>query len=327
MKTKITNVLVGLIIGIGLLTVLGQTHFLLGSMLGFLQFPLMLMGLLILWTRRKKGFKNIDKALAFILLILFVNAVVDRTQRLRWVPLSKNTKEISLTSYNLFFKNNYKQNILNEIKANETDLLFVQELTPAWKNKLAPLLARRYKYQKDLRSRYTYGIGIYSKYPIISYKMLRNTAKQPFCQIAEISINNQKVVFVNVHLASPAVAVENPDRFFSLYAQNYKDRKNQMEELQAYLDKNHSGQAMVMVGDLNTPRMEPLYRKLRHRWADLYKKTGYGPGWTFPNIEQLPMPLITLDYILYRGKIKGKSFKVLPGSSSDHLAIYGKLQL
>ena len=37
--------------------------------------------------------------------------------------------------------------------------------------------------------------------------------------------------------------------------------------------------------------------------------------------------ILTLDYILFRGNIKPVSAKVLSGSSSDHLAIKGVLEL
>lgn len=312
---------------LGAAILVGRNHFILGSLLALLQFPLILCGILLYLKRRRSGLKIVHILFIMMTGALLLHTLYDRSWRLRWVALEGEGQEISILSSNLFFKNNYKQNILDEIRANPTDLLFVQELTPAWKAKLGPLLAQRYKYRRDMASRYTYGTGIYSKYPIVSNKLLRNTARQPFCQIVEINIGGKKVVCINVHLASPAIAVENPQRFFPLYEQNSKDRSLQLKELETYLEKHHSGQSIIMVGDLNTPRLEPLYRNIRHRWADLHKKTGRGMGWTFPNIAKLPFPILTLDYILYRGRVKGKQFSVLPGSSSDHLAIKGLLEV
>lgn len=309
------------------LLLIGKDHFLLGSLLGLTQYILIGLGVFLIIRRHNKGFKLIHSLFLIIVAGVFIHAIYDHAWRLRWMRPVENPKEISILSSNLFFKNKHKQNIVNEIEQNPTDLLFVQELTPSWKSTLAPLVHKRYTYHKEFISKYTYGSGIYSSYPILSSKFLQNSANQPFCHIVEVKIQEKKVVFVNIHLASPAIAVENPEHFYSLYQQNAKDRAKQMKEIEAYLKENHKTQTAVMVGDLNTPRLEPLYRITRHHWADLHKKVGWGMGWTFPNVGNIPFPFITLDYILYRGSIKGKKFKVLPNSSSDHLSIWGVVEI
>ena len=109
---------------------------------------------------------------------------------MRWISLEKEPSEVSILTHTLFFKNNYKQQIVKELEANPTDLLFVQELTPAWKSELAPLTHKRYKYQKTYVSRFTYGIGIYSTYPIASTSYLKNSQNQPYCQVSEVIIKD-----------------------------------------------------------------------------------------------------------------------------------------
>ena len=70
---------------------------------------------------------------------------------------------------------------------------------------------------------------------------------------------------------------------------------------------------------------EPYLKKLRYHWTDVYKKKGAGFGWNFPNVGSIPFPFIRLDYFLVKGDIKAKAAKVLPNSSSDHLAVWAEI--
>ncbi|MEL6257409.1 MAG: endonuclease/exonuclease/phosphatase family protein [Bacteroidota bacterium] len=89
----------------------------------------------------------------------------------------------------------------------------------------------------------------------------------------------------------------------------------------------HGDSPRIIAGDLNTMRIEPLYREIRSEWNNLFAKKGSGLGWTFPNISSIPFPLITLDYILYRGAIQAIECKVLQRSSADHLAVFGSFKI
>jgi len=54
-------------------------------------------------------------------------------------------------------------------------------------------------------------------------------------------------------------------------------------------------------------------------------KKSRGFGWNFSNVSSVPFPF--LDYFLIKGDLKAKDAKVLPNSSSDHLAVWAEVVL
>ncbi|MEO0896205.1 MAG: endonuclease/exonuclease/phosphatase family protein [Bacteroidota bacterium] len=266
------------------------------------------------------------KILLFTTAMLFLNASIDRFRRIPLPSFEKNQKEISLLSYNLFFKNGYKSQIIQEIKQTKADVVFLQELTPGWNQSLSSSVYPAYPYQKTYLNKGTRGLAILSKFPIVQYELVKTSRGIPFAQYCVVKVKGEKLVLVNGHLTSPAVAVENPDHFYSLYRENAIHRQQQWDKLSHKLqDLNIERQ--IIGGDLNTMPYEPLYRQIRHEWRDLFKAKGKGWGATFPNVARIPLPMIKLDYIMFRGKIRPLESRVLQGSSSDHLAIWGKVSI
>ena len=75
MKKTQHDLFTGLLILMGLVFFLGKEHFLLGSLLGMLQYALIVLGALILFVRRKKGFEAIHIILAGMVAVLFCYAL------------------------------------------------------------------------------------------------------------------------------------------------------------------------------------------------------------------------------------------------------------
>lgn len=306
---------------------LGKSHYLLGSFLGISQIPLVLIGSLILWKRKKQGFKLPHKVLGVIVGLLIVNFVFEQLNRINFQQTSNTNQELSILTYNLYFKNKYPQQIIKEINKTNPDILVLQELTSTWETNLKKQIYNNYKYRKTYVNNRTHGLGILSKYPIKNSKFLKNNSGIPINQIATLKVEKKELILVNSHLASPAIAVENPDKFFQYYKSNAQQRRKQWTDLDAYLNKNHKDKPQIIAGDLNTMRIEPLYRQIRHDWNDLFSRKGKGFGRNFPNISSIPLPIITLDYILYRGKVAPIEAEILKGSSSDHFAVFGKVKI
>ncbi|WP_196886389.1 endonuclease/exonuclease/phosphatase family protein [Aureivirga sp. CE67] len=239
----------------------------------------------------------------------------------------KQNKEVTILTYNLFFKNKYKQNILNEIISTKPDILLVQELTYQWNNELQKKLSKIYKYKKISQRKGTHGFGVFSKYPITETKYLKNINKLPFCQINKIKVGKEELIVSNIHLASPAKAIENPKDFYDLYEKIYNLREKEWAKINLYLNKNFSNKNILLCGDFNTMKVEPLYNHIRQDWSDLFHEKGEGFSYTFPNSSKIPFPIITLDYIMYKGKIQPIKAEVLKQSSSDHFAVFGTIKI
>ena len=196
----------------------------------------------------------------------------------------------------------------------------LQEVTPDWNSTLNSKLNYPYKITKARKG--THGISIYSKHPLKLIKYIYNDNALPIAQIVELTIAGRKVLICNTHLASPAKAVENPDHFFELYFENYALRKYQYQILENYIksvEKKYS--EIIFAGDMNTTEYEPLFKDIKYHWKNsstsCFTKS-------FPNSAKL-IPLVNLDYILYRKNSQAFQYEVLKGGGSDHSAIYSEI--
>lgn len=287
----------------------------------FLQILLVVIGLKL--PHKNKIVKYCSLLIGFICLIevgfsLYSNSNVDS---------GGVDTALTVMSYNLFFKNGRKDQSIAIIKKANPDVLFVQELTPNWAAKIENSLEGAYKYKVTESLDGTHGIGIYSKYKIDNQRLLNNSARKPFAQVVDLSINNKSIQLINTHLASPAVAIENKDRFFSLFRENYQIRKKQIKALNA-LAENGSKKfdCQLLVGDLNTLHSEPIFKRLKFKWVNSNNGLLRWMKFNFPHSSKI-IPIVTLDYVLGRGEMKFLESKVLEGGSSDHLAIMTKIEI
>ncbi len=327
MKKAVHQFIVIGLIALMLVLLVGKNHYLLGTALNIVQYPIVVLVALIFWRRSKRGIKLNYKILFVIGGLLILNWCYEHARRIDWSGSSNVKHEVSILTYNLFFKNKYKQKIIDEIRKHDPDVLVVQELTESWNLALTNQVYSKYKYRRTYVNNGTHGLGIFSKYPIQSCDYIDNGVGLPVFQVSKIKVKDRTFICTNGHPASPAIAVENPDKFFEYYSMNYKIRTEQWEKLNTYLETHYLGQPSIVAGDLNTMNIEPLYNTIRHDWLDLFSKEGEGWSQTFPNTSRIPAPILTLDYILYQGNIKPKKAKVLKGSSSDHFALLGEVEI
>lgn len=304
----------------------GRNNIFLGSILGLLRWIVVAIGIGLLYlTLRRITHKSYKVALIISTLLLLAEYSWNKTHE-KSLGRPELTDEVSLMTYNIFFKNSNPQSSLTKIEEVEPDILVIQELTTAWKTELENSIGHRYRYKKIRVLEGTHGIGIYSKFPIAGYQLLGSTSR-PYAQVLELNIHNKKVQLFNVHLASPAIAVEHPENFITLFKSNYELRRQQLESIDSIASQTQSKfNAQILVGDLNTTRYEPIYRNLTLEWVDFYSVTGTGFGFNFPNSKKME-PLLTLDYIFGRGDIGVTEMKIIDGGSSDHLALAGKIKL
>ncbi len=320
MKRK-TTILLYLILTFQIILLVGNSHFILGSIYGFLDFPIIAISIIFLIYQYNKK-NDLKYCIIFLSTLIFGSFYLfNMIQRIDISRKEKTSEAISILSYNLFFKNKYKTKITNEISKTNPDILIVQELTNSWVSNLEQTIGNKYKYRKLFPKKGTKGLGIYSKFPI------SKSTIHSYCQINKIKVKNKNLIVVNSHLASPAIAVENPDKFLDYFKSNFEERNSQWEKIEAQLKDEKEETPIIIAGDLNTMKIESLYRKIRLKWADLHSKNGDGFSWTFPNTHNIKYPFLTLDYILYNKNVRGVNSEVLKNSSSDHLALLGKIKI
>ncbi len=328
-KSKIGNFfkfLILLVNGLALILILGRNHYLLGTALIVSRWLLFISGLiLILWARKKESSKFLTITLLFSLFLIPVEYLYNKLNQEK-LEETVHTQTISLLNYNVYFKNSKPLSIVEKIKKASPDVLCFQELTPKINEQLLKAFSITYPYRITHLLNGTHGIGTYSKYPITEAIELHNKRGLPYAQLMKLNFKGKKIGLINVHLTSPAVALENPDRFFSLLKTNYSLRTEQLEEINAQVKIRYPETSVIMTGDLNTTKYEPLYRDISSDWVNINSETSNSEQTTFPN-SNTRKPLITIDYIWLKGKLQGLESKVLKGGHSDHLAIQGIIGL
>ncbi len=313
-----------------ILGIIAREHFILGSLLLFSRWILVIGLLFALLLLRKKAFKK-TKIIGIISLVLlladwtydqlsFAKAYVFKSEQ------KQNLTILKVLSFNVYFKCKSPQVNINTILEYDPDILFCQEITPQWKDILDKALQQKYPHQKIIALRGTHGVGVYSKFPLSEEQQLNNSHRLPYAHLVTVNHPKGKIITANTHLASPAIAFENPSNFISLYQINSAERKKQWKALNRILAKHNPSTPKLIVGDLNTLDYEPLYRTMRKTCVDTYQVAGEWPGFTFPNSNKLPFKTARLDYILLHGNISTHKTSVAPKSSSDHFAVYAALQ-
>jgi len=327
-QKKISTLLKFLIIAFVILVVcllLFRNHFIFGTALIIGRWGFLLIGLLLFYLSTKHiTSKKLQYILLGSLLLIGLEFIFTKFNETSPQEIPTNT-ELTLMTYNLFFKNKSPDVILKQIKEIDPDILVVQELTPAWAGILSKTLGQTYPYKKIYTDKGTHGIGVYSKYKLSNDTLLINENKRPFAQIVTVRVQDKKIHIINTHLASPASAVEHPENFLSLFNSNYTLREIQLNQIEL-ATKMNSGDTYILIGDLNTTPYEPIYRNLRTTWVDVFDEAGEGLNKTFPNTSHTA-PFLTLDYILIKGAATSLSAKILSSGSSDHLALTGKIKI
>lgn len=91
----------------------------------------------------------------------------------------------------------------------------------------------------------------------------------------------------------------------------------------------HFGDAKhrLVLGDLNTLEVEPLYGTIARKWVDAWRETHDTLGATWPHHFGRLLPFARIDYVLTSGAIAPQGSSVPAESGSDHLALTARLTL
>jgi endonuclease/exonuclease/phosphatase (EEP) superfamily protein YafD len=309
-----------------LLGIFFSAHPILGMILNLIRWPMLIVAIIWIWRKGLKPHTAKGKliwGIAILLLLQWSWKKVNFNYSTKASNSSHTT--CNLLSYNLFFKNRQPQSALQVIRSKEVDFMAFQEVTSGWQAKLTLAFSKKLPYHRSFPHRSAHGLAVFSKYPIQRAEYLKNANGLPFAQIVEVKIKNKKVLLANVHLSSPAIAVEQPERFFPLFIQNADIRSDQLEQLLSYMNEQ-TADSKILLGDFNSMKFEPNYAAIRSDYVDLFAKKGEGRSWNFPHTASVPFPILTLDYIFVSGDCKALACEVLQGGSSDHLAIWGKIE-
>ncbi len=228
-----------------------------------------------------------------------------------------------------------EQKVLDVIKAQNADIVLLQEFNPYLYKTISDGLTLLYPYgsQDAEGSRFK---SVFSRYPIDEYEQLTTgTEVHPICSM-RVLIGGIKYRIVNCHLMSNNFSIVYRDylkgngrmltglrKAFELVKQGYKKRQEQAEMLIGYLQKYE--EPVLICGDFNEvggAKTLNLFRK--KGLVDTWWKIGHGFGFTYKGLNMR----FRLDHILYgKTQLKPIDIRVIDANASDHLPLLASFSI
>lgn len=240
---------------------------------------------------------------------------------------------LTVMTYNVLAWHRHVRPVIDTIRAEDADVVCIQELNRSLALELQTQLGEEYPYQLHEPRDTPAGIGLISKHPI------RPTgASLPHVrwiggpQVLELDWDGQKITLVNFHMTStPAIA-----------AQPIIDRDFRAREEQARLLAGLARRAApaVMCGDANAVPLNQAYKILAGPMHDAWRQAGFGLGHTFPGSDipesdrpkigdwHVPQWLARIDYVFHTPEFETVAARLARFDGvSDHRGVVAVLVL
>ncbi len=228
-------------------------------------------------------------------------------------PAQAGDETLTVLTYNVLAGRHEIDPALVLLRAENADVVFLQELTFPMAEALQTELADLYPHQTLVPEDGVWGLGILSKYPLWHMEMLMLETGGVPPQTLVIYWNEQRVGLVNYHHWSTRIMSE-PE-----LSENFRAREMQAEIL-AYFAENTPYRPLVLAGDANAAPLSDAYKIMTAgNLRDVWVEAGQGWGHTFPSpiwadgfshfvyglpippsfVEQVPVPqwLVRIDYV------------------------------
>jgi endonuclease/exonuclease/phosphatase (EEP) superfamily protein YafD len=237
---------------------------------------------------------------------------------------------LRVMTLNQMYANERVDALIAAIRAQDADIVAVQELSLPMSEAIRRQLLVEYPYQALMPAEFDAGLGLLSRHPLQAV-----TRGQGFPgQRAIVEVGGQPIALINVHLNAPRVRMRRQQRAQSARPALYYDTSRRARELPALLRAIDAVEGpLVVMGDFNTGDREPPYAALAARLHDAYAETAWGFGLTFPTtpvLADVPVafPLVRIDYVWSKGGVAAAAARVICQSGgSDHCAVVAELRL
>ncbi|WP_339715932.1 endonuclease/exonuclease/phosphatase family protein [Cyclobacterium amurskyense] len=261
----------------------------------------------------------------------------------QWNSPDTVTEGFSFLSYNTMLFNNSWGNdseskITNSIKwaqENPSDIKcfqeFYQDFTTPSRNALK-MIANNGDYEYAYYSangnekKKSYGIAIFSKFPIINSGKVFDNKRNNGAMFADIKINQDTIRVYNTHLESmniKAADLDNLEGIKSQYRSTIKKlkagiklRTSQMQILKKHLLS--SPYPVILAGDFNDLPYSYTYFSLRENLENAFESKGRGFGFTYNKV----LFFLRIDNVFFDKALEVLQFKTLREVDySDHYPI------
>lgn len=300
--SKATLVLGLLTAGVFLFTFTGR-YFFLAELASHFRFQMMLslFGIGVASTTMKRY------RLASLLVLLALIAT-SGTLSMRYPIARPVTKlqTLKLMSFNVLFTNRNYKSVIDEIVKHNPDVVTILEYSRKWESELA-LLRKTHPYVANEPRQHTFGVAIYSRYPLTKIKKSKLPAiniDNPFLSTV-VSFDDQSIRLAAVHAYSPTSKAR------------LSFRNQQFKKVAELLGSSDT--PTVVVGDFNCTPWSPFLKDFQKRTGLSDSRRGFGNQATWPTQSRLLR--IPIDQAFVSPNICVHNRFVGGATSSDHLPI------
>jgi endonuclease/exonuclease/phosphatase (EEP) superfamily protein YafD len=253
----------------------------------------------------------------------------------RWRVGEHHTSDgssLTVMTYNVLARHDLIQPLIATIRAENADVVFLQELNAGLAQALQNELSTAYPYQVLRPVDNPSGIGVISKYPIQpdAVQLPSQWVGDPI--LLRLAWKGQTVRLVNFHMF-PTTRLTSPE---------VVSRHFRIREAQATLLVDYARQAgpVILAGDANAAPLNQTYKILTADFQDAWQETGFGLGHTFPGSDipgssrprigewSVPQWLVRIDYVFYSNHWEALSARLaLIDGVSDHRGVVAVLRL
>ena len=241
---------------------------------------------------------------------------------------SPTGRPLRVLTANLHVENASAERVAGAFLAEKPDVIAVQELGGRVAPALSELLSREYPHQALYPRALPSGMGIFSRYPVLSTALDEMAPGSCSCQAASLDFAGRPIAVLNVHPAPPSIRYAHP---LGVGLPIGLDPGFHEESLRVILDRADAArEPLLVVGDLNLADRQPFYRVFSRQLGDAHREAGWGLGYTYPSdgAYGLPLfPLARIDYVLHDRAWAASSVTVRATPGSDHRSVVADLVL
>lgn len=306
--------------------------------LGWLLAAVVLIGLLIRWTRSSSHLLVTLVALSPLVIVPLVGLAItawrtwDRKLTLALVGLSAGylgsfvslgsvvgctpstaEDEIAIYTHNLWWPQGEPDAIARSIDASDADILVLQEVSQAMVDALGqhPLLADDYRFRASEPSDEDInGLAVWSRYPISD---------------ATVDVLGETTPRLRTTIESP----RGPFRLDAVHvtAPISDDRVREWETQLSQLAATDDAAPTLLAGDFNATEDHLQFRSiLEQGWTDAHGPKGCGLDATWASERWFPT-LLRLDHVLASGHFEVLALEVGHNASSDHRPVIATVRI
>ena len=245
----------------------------------------------LLGARRRAAVAGVLAAFHLVMIAPWLSTTPDPS------PCASDAKVLVINAY---IGNVEYERVVDHIRAEDPDVLFVSELAPQLHAMIKPM----YPYSSGEGGLTAAAQALYSKYPIDHVELLRHSKTGVGGEIvADLATPDGTVRVLGVHPPAPGVPMSALIR-------------NDLIEQHAEVVRT-SPHPVLLIGDLNITMWSPHYLPLEDAGL-VNARRGRGVKPTFPTSLPLKIPI---DHVMHTADLEVCTFEVGPDINSDHLPL------